>query len=1536
MPDFDEKDTMRPDPDAGPPRSMGSKPTRGEGARSRRFRTGDRILGRYSIRGDLGQGGMGVVYRCYDETGGVDVALKAIPPELSHNSVEMEEIRENYKLLMDADLSHPHIATLRNLERDADSGDYYLIMQCAPGIDLRRFRRAHGKQGRLPFQQVIPIVRKVAEALDHAHSRRIIHRDIKPSNVMVAADGNVKVLDFGLASQIHTSLTRLSHVRYGTSGTGPYMAPEQWRGQRQDQATDQYALAVMTYELLAGRCPFENQDVTILREAVLNEEPEPVPGLDSARWSILRRALSKERDARFGTCADFVQALETGKLDAETPFRRPAAGAVITDQQIEEGICPSCGYRNQTNAKFCVSCRTALFAECPKCKFEQRSGLTYCGGCGVEIEIFRRAVENLKLAQSHLDNHEPSKALELAESILGVAEDNKQAAKIRDKANQAVQAARDLKDEADRLRKGGDFDGALEKYRQVEETDREAEGIASLIQETEAQVDAYREAIRQAQTARDEHRWHDVVKHATDAKAVHPGSQDAEEIQSEAQKTLAEIERLRAEAESANEEHRFEDAAGLYMQLCQLHPADAASKDHLAEVQAALRQIEEHVRAAEAAKGNRLWSRVSDEASAALQIDPDHEQATALRTEAERTVTKIEHMAKRAGELTKAEKYESAIEVIEEIQGLTGEDHDSLREHIAKLRESIKKRDAEAALAQGNAFLEQRRFSEAQECFREVLAAYPNNVQAMTGNEKAQMQLDAISHLEQAGRELEKQGALEEAQEKYQKALEVSPYAPGSAARSAALKKTIDQIAALKSQAAQLVQAGSYSAALDRWKQIKKLNSHDREIREQTARIRALDAEARRRRRNRIIAVTSAIAALVAIAVTFDQSRKTILCSRYYRQAKAAAVAEEWPTAKDSCQKALRYRPKNEHVRRLLATIPKLGALKITSDPTGANVRLDGKEVGKTPHSIPWLPVGKHSLQLNLAKCEPYTTEVTVAEDKTATHDARLTGLPGTVRVSTDPPGATIWLNGSRQSAVTPVSLSKVRCGRLVVKVEKEGYRPAERTLELPPDGSITASFDPLVPKHGTLHIASQPVGASAYLDGEYKGKTPLTVDQVAEGQHAIDITLAHYQPIENEPVTVRDQETETKAYKLVPLPGTLTVRSIPEGGEVLLDGKGGGKTTPCEILVPALRPVSVSAKLFGYGCEAPKTVTLDPDSTQEVALRLTRKYGEIHVNTVPTGVQVQVDDKPIGRTTEDGLRITKAPFGEHTITVEADGHERPEPRTIEITEEKAYPLSFRLNPLPGKLLIPQLPTGSVVYVDSKSTTPKSETTPLMLTLQAGFHLVRIETASQYLEQEVVVPPGQTFTMNPDYRTALKPLLTKVSIATTPPGATVIVNGRDQVRAPTEIQLPVGTHRMTATMPEQIFDPVLGRKTDRWKDVTVSVNATRNGRNLVSVKLPEWMPGKTRSQTVSVPTERYTTYEKRSAGTVRLPLPGLEWERTEKVPITKTRIDYKALREDLEALGVAQEQIENAVRTIRRSNGSEIDVPIRVQGYWQD
>ncbi len=278
-----------------------------------RFESGDLIMRRYKVLAELGQGGMGVVYKCFDETAGIEVALKALPPELSHNTLEMEDIKDNFQLVHN--LHHPNIASSNTLEKNPENGNYYLIMECCNGEDLRRWiRRKRKENGSLTLNDVLPVIRQVADALDYAHGEKIMHRDIKPGNIMIDSMGKVKVLDFGLAAQIHTSMTRVSMAYHGTSGTGPYMAPEQWEGRAQDAKADQYALAVMAYEMLAGRLPFESADPAVLREAVLKSQAATLDNIPKSAQKALDRAMSKEPAERFNSCADFAVALTGGKV----------------------------------------------------------------------------------------------------------------------------------------------------------------------------------------------------------------------------------------------------------------------------------------------------------------------------------------------------------------------------------------------------------------------------------------------------------------------------------------------------------------------------------------------------------------------------------------------------------------------------------------------------------------------------------------------------------------------------------------------------------------------------------------------------------------------------------------------------------------------------------------------------------------------------------------------------------------------------------------------------------------------------------------------------------------------------------------------------------------------------------------------------------------------------------------------------------------------------------------------------------------------
>lgn len=160
-------------------------------------------------------------------------------------------------------------------ELRVESGDPVLVMSYAPGVPLSKWRRQF-REGRVPAEKALELCKQIASALDFAHSERIVHRDVKPSNVMVETreDGTfrARILDFGLAAEIRSSMSRVSRESGDTSGTRPYMAPEQWTGRRQDGRTDQYALAAVFYELVSGEVPFagvfETGDPAIMLAAV--------------------------------------------------------------------------------------------------------------------------------------------------------------------------------------------------------------------------------------------------------------------------------------------------------------------------------------------------------------------------------------------------------------------------------------------------------------------------------------------------------------------------------------------------------------------------------------------------------------------------------------------------------------------------------------------------------------------------------------------------------------------------------------------------------------------------------------------------------------------------------------------------------------------------------------------------------------------------------------------------------------------------------------------------------------------------------------------------------------------------------------------------------------------------------------------------------------------------------------------------------------------------------------------------------------------
>ena len=296
-------------------------------------------LGSYEILGSLGSGGMGEVYRARDTRLKRDVAIKVLPEALSHDPERLARFQREAEVL--AALNHPHIASVYDLA-DVEHARV-LIMEFVEGETLAE-RIARGP---IPLKEALGIAKAVAEGLEAAHEKGIIHRDLKPANIQLTRDGNVKVLDFGLAKvgdaegnpvNLATAATVMTTAIPGVIvGTAAYMPPEQAKGRDADRTSDVWAFGCVLYEMLAARPVFEGETVGEVLAEVFKAEPDwsrlPADTPQSVR-RLLRRCLQKDRKFRIHDIADARLEIE----DAEKGEPAPAATAPISSHRGERII----------------------------------------------------------------------------------------------------------------------------------------------------------------------------------------------------------------------------------------------------------------------------------------------------------------------------------------------------------------------------------------------------------------------------------------------------------------------------------------------------------------------------------------------------------------------------------------------------------------------------------------------------------------------------------------------------------------------------------------------------------------------------------------------------------------------------------------------------------------------------------------------------------------------------------------------------------------------------------------------------------------------------------------------------------------------------------------------------------------------------------------------------------------------------------------------------------------------------------------------
>ncbi len=260
-------------------------------------------IDRFEVEAEVGRGGMGLVYRCYDPQYERQVALKMMAAHLTGSAEALARFQREAALV--GSFKHPHIAIFHEFGEMASRP--YLVMEWVDGRTLKEELAAHHK---LTQARCLALFAQLAKAIDYAHAHGVIHRDLKPANIIIGPDDAVTIVDFGVALlDTAPSLTATGLI----VGTPLYMSPEQIKGHELDGRSDQYSLAIILYEMLTGQFPYESIHVPAIYHQQLLGEPIPIterdPTIPISIERALQKALAKEPADRFDTIGELNKAL---------------------------------------------------------------------------------------------------------------------------------------------------------------------------------------------------------------------------------------------------------------------------------------------------------------------------------------------------------------------------------------------------------------------------------------------------------------------------------------------------------------------------------------------------------------------------------------------------------------------------------------------------------------------------------------------------------------------------------------------------------------------------------------------------------------------------------------------------------------------------------------------------------------------------------------------------------------------------------------------------------------------------------------------------------------------------------------------------------------------------------------------------------------------------------------------------------------------------------------------------------------------------
>jgi subtilisin family serine protease len=488
-----------------------------------------------------------------------------------------------------------------------------------------------------------------------------------------------------------------------------------------------------------------------------------------------------------------------------------------------------------------------------------------------------------------------------------------------------------------------------------------------------------------------------------------------------------------------------------------------------------------------------------------------------------------------------------------------------------------------------------------------------------------------------------------------------------------------------------------------------------------------------------------------------------------------------------------------------------IGAIYVTSIPSGAYVYVDDILKGTTPRVISKISPGEHTIKFVLANYGNTTQNVTVIADKTINVSAVLEPLTGNIYATSIPSSASFYLDNS-YNGITPLTLNGVSPGKHSVKFALTNYADNSQDVTVIAGSTMNISVN-LTSIYGSLYATSIPSGAYVYLDNSYKGTTPLTLPGISSGVHSIRFVLANYADF-NQNITILSGKALNVSANLTLLTGNIYASSMPSGSSVYVDNILKG-TTPILVSGVPIGTRSVRFTLNDYS-EVNKSVSVLTDKTVNVSVNLTLLPGGIYATSNPSGAYFYLDNSYKGITP---LTITGIPSGIHSANFVLSNY-------ISVSQNITIPIGKRINvstnltSIYGSISATSIPSRAYVYLDNSY----KGTTPLTLPgISSGVHSIRFVLANYAdFNQNITILSGKALNVSAN----LTLLTGNIYASSMPSGSSVYVDNILKGTTPILVSgVPIGTRSVRFTLNDYSeVNKSVSVLTD--KTVNVSVNLT--------------------------------------------------------------------------------------------------------------